>query len=126
MKLEIIYDGLKSDRKEIDKIFSKLREFEKFGIKINYIDISTMPENEKYDLYSKKAVISSVLKKYKIRLIFGSHRKSGYYFGIKPAVIVYEDESGYPSDVYPHDKHGKIETIDEFLDKLRKKVMKTI
>jgi hypothetical protein len=77
-----------------------------------------MSEDEVYKIY-EKAYRPSVFKRYKIRRVFGSHRRSGIYFGIKPALLVYEEESPYPTDVYPHDIHGKVIAIEDFLRKIK-------
>jgi hypothetical protein len=103
---------------EVSRLKKKLQSLRKKNVQLKIIDISNMPEDEVYKIYTN-ACIPSVYKKYKIRRVFGSHRRSGIFFGIKPALLVYEGESLYPTDVYPHDIHGKVITIEDFLKSLR-------
>lgn len=84
-----------------------------FGCEI--IDTSNMSDEEIFRLY-EKAWIPSVRKKYKIRTVFGSNRNPGFNFGKDvPALLVYEEEKDYPTDVYPHISYGKLIEIEEFL-----------
>jgi len=115
MKLELYYDKHKSDKSEIDKLLSFLQRQKEKGKNITTIDVSSLAENERYEVYLK-ACTPSVFKKYQIRKVFGSNRRSGIFFGEVPALLVYENEGSYPTDVFPHDKHGKIETIESYLE----------
>jgi len=65
------------------------------------------------------AVGPSVLKKYRIRQVFGSRRNSGWLFGKGvPALIVVDPGKQYPEDVYPRKEGGQIVTINDFLKSL--------
>jgi len=102
---------------EVDKLWKKLPK----NIKKEKIDTRDMNEEELGKIYSKSCYPSVYTKKYKIRQVFGSRKKSASFFcrGV-PALLVYEDIE-YPVDVYPHEeKGGKIITIKEFLEKLTK------
>jgi len=112
MNLEFYYDKQESDIEEVSKLIKKLRSFKNIQLKI--IDVSDISKDQLFEEYSK-AIIPSVRKKYKIRRVFGSHRQPGILFGKKPALLVYEAEVEYPTDVYPHDAHGKIVTIEDFI-----------
>lgn len=66
------------------------------------------------------AVGASVLKKYRIRQVFGSRRHSGWLFGKDvPALLVYDRSDRLPDDVYPHEALGRTVTIKEFLDSVK-------
>ena len=118
MKLEFFYDRNNSDKEEVKKIVKKLENLKKRGLEFVSIDINGFSESDIFKLYSK-AFIPAVSQKYKIRNVFGTHRRPGIYFGNKvPAILVYENDEN-PTDVYPHDDHGKIVTIEEFLNRLK-------
>jgi len=113
MKLEFYYHKEKSKKDKVIGLIEKLKNLEN-NYQVRIIDISDVPREEVFKIY-EKAWWPSVVKKYKIRKIFGSNRQPGYFFGIEPALFVYGTESEHPSDVYPHDVHGKIITIEDFL-----------
>ena len=88
------------------------------GIASEIIDTEPMSEEGLYNEYMS-AVVPSVHKKFKLRQIFGSRRRSGYLFGLEvPALIVYEEGQQHPIDVYPHEEQGRVITIREYLEDL--------
>lgn len=110
------------DKYDIPKILSALDRLQKKDIPSTKIDVSKMSEEQIGHTYIE-ATIPSVYRKYKIRQVFGSRKNSGWLFGKQvPALLVYDDESKYPSDVYPHDMHDREVTIEEFLDSLLEEV----
>ncbi len=86
------------------------------GISNEIIDTSSLSEEGIQKAYSD-AVVPSVFKKFGIRRVFGSRRRSGNLFGRGvPALLVYDEGDQHPSDVYPRDEgQGKVRTIREFL-----------
>ena len=79
------------------------------------IDVAELTEKGRADAYFD-AVRASVLKKYKIRQVFGSKRISGTFFGKQvPALILGNLASGHPEGVYPHQEPGEIASIAVFL-----------
>jgi hypothetical protein len=67
-------------------------------------------------------VFPSVIKKFGIRRVFGSRRRSGWLFGREvPALLVYEEEGEDPVDVYPHDELGIIKTTKQYLENMLNK-----
>ena len=117
MKIEFYYDKTSSDKTQVASINKLLEKQKQSGNEVCLIDTSDLSKAEIFELYSK-AWAPSVVKKYKIRTVFGSHRNPGTNFGKVPALLVYEKGSDYAVDVFPHDKHGKLETIESFLEKL--------
>lgn len=117
MQLEFYYDSIRSDRKLVEKITSKLKKLKGKVANIKSVDICNETKDKRYDLYSKTWT-PSVFKKYRIRKVFGTQRNPGTLFGEVPALLVYDDSDNFPSDVYPHDKHGKVETIEEYLNSI--------
>ena len=88
------------------------------SIKSQRVDTAKLSDEELYEVYMQ-AVIPSVRKKFGIRRVFGSRKRSGYLFGKGvPALLVYDHEGEYPVDVYPHKEVGRIITIEEFLQEL--------
>ncbi|MCS6936973.1 MAG: hypothetical protein RMJ96_03495 [Candidatus Bipolaricaulota bacterium] len=62
-----------------------------------------------------KAVMPAVLRKYRVRQVFGSKRHPGRFFGKEvPALVVYEN--GHPRDIYPHEENGQVISIKAFLE----------
>jgi hypothetical protein len=118
MRLEFYYDKQKSDTEEVSKLIKKLQNLKKKNIQLKIKDISNIPKDEIFTIYAT-AWKPSVYKKYKIRRVFGSHRQPGIRFGVKPALLVYENEAEYPTDVYPHDAHGREITIDDFINTIK-------
>ena len=108
------------------------------------VDTSELSPEELHQAYAK-AVGTSVYKKYRIRQVFGSRRRSGWLFGKHvPALFVYERNfptvvaekpgievlfkqattrvelgQNIPDDVYPRDEGGMIVTIGDFLEQFR-------
>jgi hypothetical protein len=65
------------------------------------------------------AIGPSVLKKYRIRQVFGSRRRSGWLFGtIVPALLVYRGDRHFPEDVFPHEAAGRCVTIKDYLERM--------
>ena len=120
MKLALYYSTTTQpfDKYDLTKILSSINKLGKTNVSCVKADVSKMTDEEIGHIYIE-ATIPSVYKKYRIRQIFGSRRSSGWLFGKRvPALLVYEDGAKYPSDVYPHDDHGKEVTIEEFLNSL--------
>ena len=85
------------------------------GVPVDQIDVAKLTERERADAYLD-AVKVSVLKKYKIRQVFGSRRLSGTLFGKQvPALILGNLASGHPEAVYPHQEPGEVMPIAVFL-----------
>jgi len=86
------------------------------GVPIEVVNTTQLDERVLQDRYLH-AVAASVVKKYRIRQVFGSRRRSGWLFGKGvPALLVYKEWSQYPEDVYPHNNAGRIVTIKDFLE----------
>lgn len=114
---EPIRDPANRGFNEVDRLWEKLSK----NINKEKIDTKDMDEEELGKIYSRSWYPSVFTKKYKIRQVFGSRKRSGCYFAKEvPALFVYEDIE-FPVDVYPHEgKGGEIVTIKEFLEKLIK------
>lgn len=102
--------------KNFPEVMNLLRLLKPRGISNEIIDTDLLSEEEIHRAYTD-AVVPSVFKKFGIRRVFGSRRRSGWFFGKGvPALLVYEEGQRYPSDVYPHDEgQGRVKTIREFL-----------
>lgn len=85
------------------------------GIICEKIDTTELPNDKVYEAYAA-AWHSSVSKKFGIRRVFGTRRRSGCFFGREvPALLVYEDSGRHPIDVYPQERLGRTITIKEYL-----------
>jgi len=104
--------------KGIDKVLKHREDFRRQGIDLQFVDTTTMTDHERQTEYMR-AVQPSVLKKYRIRQVFGSRRNAGFMFGRGvPALLVHGSSSGAAEDVFPHEESGRLVTINEFLSRL--------
>src|SRR5713101_57319 len=100
----------------IDAALARAEEMRRQGVFVELVDTSGMEPAERHGRYIE-AIIPSVLKKYRVRQVFGSRRRAGV-----PALAVV-GPSGTVEDVYPHDRAGKLVTISDFFDSLREKAV---
>ncbi|MCM8803571.1 MAG: hypothetical protein NC827_09775 [Candidatus Omnitrophica bacterium] len=108
----------------LEIVFRLLEKLKRNGIKLELIDLSKLPEEERLQAYFK-AVTPSVWKKYRIRRVFGSRNYPATFFGREvPALLVFENNKSIASDVYPHEEFGKVISIEEFLNQLLNGVKK--
>ena len=95
-----------------------LADVQKQGIRCEKIDTAELPHEKVYEAYAD-AWAPAVSKKFAIRRVFGTRRRSGCFFGREvPALLVYEDGSRHPVDVYPQEKLGRTITIRDYLTDL--------
>jgi hypothetical protein len=86
------------------------------GANAEDVDTAKMTEEDRFDYYSRHAVVPSFVNRYAIRQVFGSRRRGGTFFGREiPALIVMANGDKSPIDVYPHQEGGNIVTIRDFL-----------
>lgn len=125
MRLKLVHHSQTRPIASPDNEGFDLREFrtilerlEKVGVSSEIVDTMTTSDEERANLYFE-AILPTALKKYQVRQVFGSKRHAGYLFGREvPALLVYEPETSYPVDVYPHRSRGRTETIRAFLESL--------
>ncbi len=92
------------------------RNLLRHGAPIELVETAKLDAQGIYQCYLH-AVTASVLRKYRIRQVFGSRRRSGWLFGRGvPALVVYASDKDFPEDVYPHDSPGGVTTIQDFLE----------
>ena len=105
-----------ASNKGFHEVMNLLWLLEKKGISNEVIDVDSLSEDDVQKAYLA-AVVPSVFKKFRIRQVFGSRRRSGWLFGRGvPALLVYEEGEQRPSDVYPHEEgQGRVKPIREFL-----------
>jgi hypothetical protein len=101
------------------QVSALLQELEEKGVKCDRIDISQLADDQVAEAYIHSVVGPTQLKKYRVRQLFGSARRSGWLFGKQvPALVAYRSGSQVPEDVFPHVAGGRIVTIREYLEKL--------
>ena len=97
---------------EVTKMLGQLK---KLGVPVELINVDSLTETERADAY-QDAVRVSVVRKYRIRQVFGSRRISGTSFGNHvPALIIRNMETGTPEEVYPRQEPGRVVPIAAFL-----------
>jgi len=102
----------------LNEAMERLHRLRDRGIACEKIDTALLPDETIYKAYVD-AWTPSIAKKFGIRRVFGTRRRSGCYFGREvPALLVYEDDSESPIDIYPREELGRTVTIEEFLTDL--------
>jgi hypothetical protein len=101
----------------IDTALARAEELRQQGISVELVDTSGMGPGELQGRYIE-AIGPSVVKKYRVRQVFGSRRRAGWLFGQGVPALVVVRPSGTVEDVYPHERAGKLVTISEFFDSL--------
>lgn len=102
-----------------DKVSELLEKMERKGVTYERIDTSQLTDEQIAEAYIRSVIGPTQLKKYRVRQVFGSARRSGWLFGRQvPALVVYSSSgSQFPEDVFPHAIGGHIVTIREYLEK---------
>jgi hypothetical protein len=107
-------------------VLEHLDDFRRKGVGIQERNTAKMSATELEHSYIR-AIVPSVYRKYKVRRMFGSNRKSGWLFGRHvPALLVSDPSGKTPGDVYPHDAAGRIVTIHDFLTTCVPDAMRTL
>ena len=101
------------------EVLELLEKVERKGITCQRVDTSKLTDEEIFNAYTRSVIGPTQLKKYKVRQVFGSARRSGWLFGKEvPALVVYSSRgSEVPEDVFPHTFGGHIVTIRDYLEK---------
>jgi len=106
----------------LEEVPGLLEELKKRGVQVELVDTAKLNESEIEKLYLD-AVGPSVIKKYRIRQVFGTRRQSAIFFGKKvPALLVYEGNVAI--DVYPHQTILGYVTIRDYLKRLLSRLEK--
>lgn len=85
-----------------DDALQTAKKLQQKGASIQLVDTSQLSQQELQEGYFH-AVTASVVKKYKIRQVFGSKRRSGWLFGGGvPALLVYRKGSQFPDSEIVH------------------------
>lgn len=96
------------------------RAMKEAGVEYRAVDVSEFGREELEEAYARLAVTPSVRKGYRIKHIFGTNKYPGSKFGKDvPALVILEN--GRPQDVYPHEEGGRLVTIKDFVDGLRRR-----
>jgi hypothetical protein len=64
----------------IDAALARAEELRRQGVSVEVVDTSAMEPGELQSRYIE-AIVPSVLKKYRVRQVFGSRRRAGCLFG---------------------------------------------
>lgn len=94
-----------------------LRRIRETGATYQVVDVSEFSREELEDAYVSKAVPPAVRRQYGVKRVFGTNKYAGSRFGRGvPALVVLEGDR--PVDVYPHEREGKIVTINDYLKRM--------
>src|SRR5713226_6993917 len=102
----------------IETAVARAEELRRRGIPVEVMDTDEMGPGELQGRYIE-AIGASVVKKYRVRQVFGSRRRAGWLFGRGVPGLVVVGPSGTVEDLYPHEGAGKLVTISDFFDSLR-------
>jgi len=97
---------------------ARAQDLHRQGVPLEMIDTTQMQPDQLQREYIN-AIAASVVKKCRVRQVFGSRRHSGWLFGRGAPALAVVGPSGTVEDVYPHDRAGKFVTISDFFDSLR-------
>jgi len=104
----------------IDEALERIENLRRRGLKVRVVDMTQVSEHEIQSVYISATTPPSVMKKYRIRQVFGSRRQSGFLFGRGvPALVVQTPSGEMAEDVFPHEESGRIVTINEFLSRIQ-------
>ncbi len=97
---------------DLNGITRQLASLEKSGVTSERVNTDALSAGDLSRAYIE-AVMPAVLRKYRVRQVFGSRRNSGTLFGRHVPALVVIDEAGRPEDVYPHQAGlQRIEILD--------------
>lgn len=102
----------------IDAATAQAEELRRRGFAVEVVDTSGMGSGDLQGQYIQ-AIAPSVVKKYRVRQVFGSRRRAGWLFGRGVPALVVIGPSGAAEDVYPHERAGKLVSISDFFESLR-------
>ncbi len=99
----------------IDAVPHLLEELERRGARVRRIDPLKLSAEQRIEEYTK-ATIPAIYKKYEVRTIFGTNRRSACLFGLQVPALVVRPTPGAVGDTYPHrERPDTIVTIRDFL-----------
>jgi hypothetical protein len=102
----------------IDTAVARADELRRQGIPVELVDTDAMEPGELQGRYIE-SIGPSVVKKYRVRQVFGSRRRAGWLFGRGVPGLVVMHPSGTVEDLFPHERTGRLVTISDFFDSLR-------
>lgn len=94
----------------------QVSELQRAGAPLEIVNTARMTAKGLQQAYIE-AMVPSVYRKYRIRRVFGTNRRSGTFFGRQvPALLITDPTHETPGDVFPHEEQsGRIVTISDFL-----------
>jgi hypothetical protein len=101
----------------IEKAVLRSEEMRRQGFLVELVDTNLMGPGELQGRYIE-SIGPSVVKKYRVRQVFGSRRRAGWLFGRGVPGLVVMHPSGTVEDLFPHERAGKLVTIADFVDSL--------
>lgn len=102
---------------EFDEALRLIEELRISGLLVDIVDTAAMSANELHRLYFR-SIAPAVIKKYRVRQIFGSRRRPATLFGREVPALVTFGPTGYAEDLFPHEQDGVVVTIRDFLKTL--------
>jgi hypothetical protein len=101
----------------IESALAQIEELRRQGTPVEFVDSNRLAPDELQSRYIA-AILPSVLKKYRVRQVFGSRRRAGWLFGRGVPALVVLGPSGVAEDIYPHESGGRFLTILDFCKSL--------
>jgi len=99
----------------LEAIPTLLWEFERRGVKVRRIDLAAWSTEQRFAEYTN-ATIPAIYKKYEVKRIFGTNRRSACWFGLQVPALVVKESDDAVGDTYPHRGSGNtVVTIYQFL-----------
>jgi len=104
---------------KFDDALRLIEELRSRGLAVEIVDTAAMSANELHRLYFQ-SIAPAVIKKYRVRQVFGSRRRPATLFGREVPALVAFGPTGYAEDLFPHEQAGVVVTIRDFLTTLFK------
>ncbi len=83
------------------EVLELLEKVERKGVTCERVDTSKLTDEETFNAYTRSVIGPTQLKKYKVRQVFGSTRRSGWLFGKGvPSLVVYSSRGSEVPDMF--------------------------
>jgi hypothetical protein len=103
--------------KGVEEVSRLLKQAQKMGHSVKDVDTANLTENDRRKYYMDVAM-PAVHKRYELRKLLGTNRRSGCLFGGEVPALHVTSAGDAIGDTYPHRKGKRVTTVHDFLMKL--------
>src|SRR5215471_8909548 len=87
----------------IEAVPGLLEQLERFGARVHRVDLRLLSAEQRFQEYTK-VTIPAIHKKYEVKRMFGTNRRSACWFGMQVPELVVKETADAVGDTYPHRK----------------------